>query len=206
MNFVNLTKGQRVALDKDELSKLVVQVSWDGKDTQALSHDFDLDVMAFTLNEKNQCVDGIKGFHFYNMEGTHTPHPMMNNLPMKGSHWKHVFLSEDSTTGHDLDIDEQLLIIPDQTPAEATRIQIWVTIYDAQARNQNFGRIGKANVKIITNLQTYNFDLVEDYSTANAIALIDVYRHHEGWKINALGQAYSANTNDIIKQFGIIAV
>ena len=66
--------------------------------------------------------------------------------------------------------------------------------------------INNAKVKIITDTQTYNFDLVEDYSTANAIALLEVYQHNNSWNINALGQAYSSNTNDLIKQFGIIAV
>ena len=57
-------------------------------------------------------------------------------------------------------------------PAMWRKIVVTVTIYDAQARGQNFGQVANAFVRLVdkqTGVELLRYDLGEDYSTETAI-------------------------------------
>ena len=67
----------------------------------------------------------------------------------------------------------------DQVPSYVEKIVVTVTIYDAQARGQNFGQVANAFVRLVdkqTGVELLRYDLGEDYSTETAIVFAEIYR------------------------------
>ncbi|MER1974253.1 MAG: TerD family protein, partial [Psychrobacter alimentarius] len=81
-----------------------------------------------------------------------------------------------------------------QVPADIDKIVVTVTIHDAATRNQNFGQVANAFIRVVneeTGTEVVRFDLAEDYSVETAMVFGEVYRHNGEWKFRAVGQGYS---------------
>ena len=79
--------------------------------------------------------------------------------------------------------------------AEYDRIVLVVNIYQAVQRQQHFGLIENAFIRIVdakTNQEMCKYNLTEDYSGMTAMIFGEIYRHNGEWKFNAIGQG----TND----------
>ena len=101
----------------------------------------------------------------------------------------------DNLTGAGEGDDEQIIVELDKIPAEYDRIVIVVNIYEATQRNQHFGMIENAFIRLVdgkTNKEMCKYNLSENYSGMTAMIFGEVYRHNGEWKFNAIGQA----TND----------
>ncbi len=101
----------------------------------------------------------------------------------------------DNLTGAGEGDDEQIIVDLDQLPAEYDRIVIVVNIYEANQRNQHFGMIENAFIRLVdgkTNQEMCKYNLSENYTGMTAMIFGEVYRHNGEWKFNAIGQA----TND----------
>ena len=126
---VNLTKGQKVDLTKTNpgLVKIIVGLGWDVNKYDGGS-DFDLDAAAF-LAGNNGKVANDADFVFYG-----------NKEHASGS----VIHTGDNLTGEGEGDDEQLKVDLSKVPAEITKIDFTVTIYDADTRHQNFGQVSNS--------------------------------------------------------------
>lgn len=184
---INLSKGQKVSLTKDNpgLTKVVVGVGWDVNafDTGGA---FDLDGAAFLLADSGK-VSSQSDFVFY------------GNLKHTSGSVEHC---GDNLTGAGDGDDEQIIIDLGSVPAQYDRIVIVVNIYDAAARGQDFGMISNAFIRLVdarNNNEMCRYNLSESYAGMTAMIFGEVYRHNGEWKFNAVGNG----TND--KNLGTLA-
>ncbi len=187
---ISLQKGGNVNLSKEApgLSKLVVGLGWDVRNTDG--NVFDLDGSAFLLTADGK-VRGDVDFIFYN-----------NLKSAEGS----VAHSGDNRTGAGDGDDETLQIDLMQVPAKVDRIAICVTIHEADARRQNFGMVQKAFVRCVNGAggaEIARFDLSEDGSTEAAIVFGEVYRNGADWKFKAVGQGFKGGLGPLASSFGV---
>lgn len=127
---INLSKGQRVSLDKG-VRLALVGLGWDTNRYDG-SADFDLDASAFLLGANGK-VRSDDDFIFY------------GNLQSKDGSVTHT---GDNLTGEGDGDDETLFIDFSKVPADVQKIAITVTIYEAQERGQNFGQVSNAYVRV----------------------------------------------------------
>lgn len=93
-----------------------------------------------------------------------------------------------------------------QVPADIEKIAVTVTIHDAQARNQNFGQVSNAFIRVVneeTGAEVVRFDLAEDYSIETAMVFGEVYKHNGEWKFRAVGQGYAGGLAAMCQQYGV---
>ena len=99
----------------------------------------------------------------------------------------------DNLTGAGDGDDEQIKIDLSKIPANITKIAFTVTIYDAEARRQNFGQVSNAFVRIfneVTGEEILRYDLGEDFSIETAVVFGELYKNGGEWKFNAIGSGY----------------
>lgn len=123
---VNLSKGQRVSLDKS-VTLARIGLGWDTNKYDGGS-DFDLDASVFLLGANGKVLRD-EDFVFY------------NNLNGRNGAVVHT---GDNRTGEGDGDDEAIIIDFTKIPPEIEKIAVTVTIFDAQQRNQNFGQVSNA--------------------------------------------------------------
>lgn len=188
---VNLSKGQKVDLTKGNpgLSKLIVGLGWDTNKYDGGS-DFDLDASAFLCGDNGK-VSADSDFIFYS-----------NTKHSSGA----VEHSGDNTTGSGDGDDEVLKVDLSLVPANVSRIDFTVTIYEAESRGQNFGQVSNAYIHIMdaTNgTELIRYDLGEDFSIETAIVVGELYRHNGEWKFNAIGSGFQGGLHALCQNFGV---
>ena len=188
---INLSKGQKVYLTNGNpgLKNIMVGLGWDVNafDTGA---DFDLDAAAFMLGSNGKCPTD-KEFVFY------------GNLEHPSGAVKHM---GDNRTGDGEGDDEEMEIALADVPANVERIAFTVTIYEAEARRQNFGQVSNAYIRIVdkdTNQELIHYDLGEDFSIETAIVVGELYKHNGEWKFNAIGSGFQGGLAALCGHFGI---
>lgn len=90
-------------------------------------------------------------------------------------------------------------------PDAIERISFTLTIYDAEARKQNFGRV-KVFVRVIDGAackEIFCFDLRDGFSVETAIVGGEIYRHKGEWKFNAVGAGFSGGLKALCEMFGV---
>lgn len=187
---VNLQKGQKVDLTKGNagLSKVLIGLGWDTNRFDG--PDFDLDASAFLLAENGKCASA-DDFVFY------------NNLKHVSGSVEHL---GDNLTGEGDGDDEQIKIDLGQVPASIHKIAITVTIHMAKERNQNFGLVSNAFVRVVderTGAELLRYDLSEDYSIETALVFAELYRHGSEWKFAAVGQGFSDGLAGLVRLYGL---
>ena len=112
----------------------------------------------------------------------------------------------DNLTGDGDGDDEQITIELDKIPANIEKIAFTVTIYDADARKQNFGQVSNAFIRIVdadTNTELIRYDLGEDFSIETAVVVGELYRNAGEWKFNAIGSGFQGGLAALCGHFGI---
>lgn len=188
---IQLSKGQRIDLTKDNptLSKTIIGLGWDVKSYDG-GQDYDLDASAFLLNSAGKCRQDLD-FIFY------------NNLRSTDGSVEHT---GDNRTGEGDGDDEQIKVDLSKVPADVDKIAITVTIHDAEARNQNFGQISNAFVRLVDELtgqEILHFDLGEDFSIETAVVFCELYRHGGDWKFNAVGAGFQGGLAALVNAYGL---
>lgn len=190
---VNLSKGQKVSLTKGNpsLKNILVGLGWDVNAFDSGS-DFDLDASAFLTGSNGKCPTE-KEFIFY------------GNLEHPSGAVKHT---GDNRTGAGEGDDEAIEINLTSVPAGIEKIAFTVTIYEAEARRQNFGQVSNAYIHIIdldTNTEIVRYDLEEDYSIETAVVVGELYKHNGDWKFNAIGSGFQGGLAALCGYYGIDA-
>jgi len=91
-------------------------------------------------------------------------------------------------------------------PADVQKAVFAVTIYDAEARKQNFGMVSNAYIRIVNednNSEIARYDLSEDASTETAMVFGELYRHNGEWKFKAVGQGFAGGLKALAAQHGV---
>ncbi|AEB77065.1 TerD family protein [Clostridium botulinum] len=188
---VSLSKGQKVDLTKTNpgLTKVVVGLGWDINKYDG-GNDFDLDAAAFLL-DGNAKVTSDGDFVFY------------NNLNHDSQSVIHL---GDNRTGEGDGDDEKISVELNKVPSNIEKIDFTVTIHDGELREQNFGQVSNAFIRIInadTNEELIRYDLSEDYSIETALVVGELYRHNGEWKFNAIGSGFQGGLGALCNNFGI---
>ncbi|MCQ2465718.1 MAG: TerD family protein [Oscillospiraceae bacterium] len=193
---VNLQKGQKIDLTKTNagLKMVTVGLGWDEAPKKfslfggGKSQDIDCDALAIALiDDKLKSNDDVV---FY------------NNL----NHKSHCILHQgDNLTGAGDGDDEQVKVYLSDLPAQYNRIVFAVTIYEAYKRNQNFGMIKNAFIRIVNaenNQELCRFNLSDNYDGMTAMVFGELYRHNGEWKFNAVGEGTKDDgVSQIVKRF-----
>lgn len=188
---ISLSKGQKVSLTKGNpgLQKILVGLGWDTNKYTG-NDDFDLDASAFLLN-LNGTVISDADFVFYG-----------NPKHVSGS----VESTGDNRTGEGEGDDEQIKVDLARVPATIERIAFTVSIYEPEARKQNFGMVQNAFVRIVdeaTNAELLRFDLGEDFSLETGVVVGELYRYNGEWKFSAIGAGVPGGLEALCRGFGV---
>jgi len=112
----------------------------------------------------------------------------------------------DNLTGAGDGDDEQIKIDLSRVPAEITKIAFTVTIYEAEARRQNFGQVSNAFVRIFdenTGEELLRYDLGEDFSIETAVVFGELYKNADEWKFNAIGNGVNKDLAGLCEFYGV---
>lgn len=188
---VNLRKGERVSLTKDNpnLDKIHIGLGWDVN--KYGTGDYDLDASVFMLGA-NDKIQQTQHFVFFN-----------NLQSPEGA----VIHTGDNRTGDGDGDDEAIKVQLSKVPASVEKIVFTVTIYDAVARRQNFGQIENAFIRIddeSTGRVLMQYDLTEDYSSASSVIVGEIYRNGAEWKFNAIGGGMKEEIEGVCKKYGVM--
>ncbi len=186
-----LKKGQKIDLTKGNVSlkKILIGLGWDTNKYDG-SNDFDLDAAAFCCGDDGKVHNDLD-FIFY------------NNLKHSSGAIEHL---GDNLTGDGDGDDEQILIDISLVPQNISKINFTVTIHEAKERNQNFGQVSNAYVRVANSdkeQELIRYDLGEDFSIETAVVVAEIYRHGEEWKFNAIGSGFQGGLAALCKNFGL---
>ncbi len=96
----------------------------------------------------------------------------------------------DNLTGEGEGDDEVIMVDLNRLPAEIEKLIFVINIYDGHARNQHFGMIRNAYVRLVNNddkQEFCRFDLDEQYDGCTGIVVGSIYRKNGVWKFSAMG-------------------
>jgi len=187
---VSLSKGGNVSLTKaaPNLTSVTVGLGWDVRTTTGA--DFDLDASAIICNASGKVISD-QHFVFF------------NNLRSPDGAVEH---QGDNLTGSGEGDDEQVKVNLVGLPGEADKVVFTVSIYDAETRNQSFGQVSNAFIRVVNsadNNELARFDLTEDASTETAMVFGELYRNQAEWKFRAIGQGYASGLRGIALDYGV---
>ena len=188
---INLQKGQKVDLTKgnEGLNSILVGLGWDVNVYDGGSQ-FDLDACAFLLGENGKATDS-GDFIFYGNKAHSSG--AINHLG-------------DNLTGDGDGDDEQIVVDLSKVPANIAKISFTVTIYDGEARRQNFGQVSNAFIRLLDNAtgtELIRYDLGEDFSIETSVVVGELYRHGGEWKFNAIGNGFSGGLAALCSHYGV---
>lgn len=183
---VSLQKGQKVDLTKGRagLGKIMVGLGWDpvkqGGGLFGRTPEIDCDASVFMLNAEEKLKNPAKDTVYF------------KNLVSPDGSVRHM---GDNLTGEGEGDDEQIFVDLGAIPESVHNLVFVVNIYDSIKRNQHFGMIRNAFIRIVNsanNEELMRFSLTDDYSGRTALIVGKVYRHNGEWKFAAVGEG----TND----------
>lgn len=176
---INLSKGQKINLGQ---TNVTIGLGW--TPNEGTGQAFDLDCSVFMLNEQ-KVIPTDKHFIFYN-----------NTTSPDGA----LVHSGDDRTGakasRNLD-DERIAIDVTKLNDDIKELLFVVTIDQATAKQQNFGQVKDAFIRIVDNNnpdpltnEIAKFDLGEDFSIETSIEFGRLYKKDDVWKFDASGVGY----------------
>ena len=185
---VNLIKGQKIGLTADKgLKKILVGLGWDAADQTGsfLKNLFigkpapiDYDCSCILLGADGKVIsDELSRTAVY-----------FNNLTDASGAIVH---RGDNLTGEGEGDDEQITVDLSRVPENVERLVFAVNIYNANVREQHFGMIKNAFIRLQdmdSGEEICRFSLADDYSGMTGMIMGEIYRQDGEWKFNAIGQ------------------
>ncbi|MEC4892014.1 MAG: TerD family protein [Oscillatoria sp. PMC 1051.18] len=189
---INLQKGQQISLKKEEpdLTQLMCGLGWDlvkqkrGGLFGAFSNtaDFDLDASVLCLNAQGKVRDRSNVIYY-------------GNLQHSSGAITHL---GDNLTGEGEGDDEQVIVNLPLVPPEITKLVFTVNIYKCLEREQNFGQVNNAFVRLvnsITNREIARYNLSgQSYTNKTGMILAEVSRQNDDWQVTAIGEGIRVNS------------
>ena len=187
---VTLAKGGNVSLSKAAPNLTAVQIGLGWQARATTGADFDLDASALLCSGGR--VLGDEYFVFY------------NNLKSPEGSVEHM--GDELVGGTGAADDEVVKVNLTQVPPQVDKIVFPVSIYDAEARLQNFGQVRNAYIRVVNQAdgaELARYDLSEDASSETAMIFGELYRYNNEWKFRAVGQGYASGLRGIALDFGV---
>ena len=209
---VNLQKGQRVDLKKSDgsvLSSVMIGLGWDeaeqpstpkqsggflsglfgvGSSRRTRVHNIDCDASVFVCRD-GRLRSSEDVVYFGNLE-----HP--------SGAIKHM---GDNLTGEGDGDDEEIFIDLAKLPKDCDKLVFVVNVYKARERNQDFGKIKNAFIRICDNStgeEIFRYNLSENYEGMTAMIFGEIYLRNDQWRFNAIGQATTDdNLTELAERF-----
>ncbi|HEY9765032.1 MAG TPA: TerD family protein [Chroococcales cyanobacterium] len=180
---VNLTKGQKISLEKEAggaLSKVVMGLGWDAKKKGGMlgalfggTQEIDLDASCVLFDEAGNMVDSVWFRQLKSKDGS-------------------IVHTGDNRTGAGEGDDEQIIVDLPKVPANIKSLVFVVNSFTGQ----NFSQIENAFCRMVdqaSNREIAKYDLsCSGNHTAQIMA--KVYRHGGEWKMHAIGENASGKT------------
>lgn len=193
---ISLSKGEKISLTKaatdlgvtGALDNLTIGLGWDVNNFTGAA--FDLDASAFLLAANDKVLNN-SGFIFYGQ-----PSDTVGSVKHTG----------DNKTGEGDGDDEQLKVCLSKVPTEIEKIIFTVTIYECKTRNQTFGQVKNAFIRVVddnSGREIIRYDLSEDFSTQTALVVGELYRHNGEWKFNAVGSGFPDDLSSFCARYGV---
>ncbi len=186
---MELKKGQKIDITKTNpnIKSIVVSMGWNTKDYRE-NNEFDIDAAAFVLCE-NSKVESDDDFVFYN-----------------NSNWGKGAISHSVNENTNIEDKESIKIEFSKLPNKVSKIAFTCTIYDFDKRNQNFGQVKNAYIKVINEengIEIARYNLEGNMSIETAIVFGELYKHNNEWKFNPIGSGYIGGLNALCKDYGV---
>lgn len=208
------------------LEKFSVGLGWQVREDASAKDDFDLDVSAFMVDASGK-IPTDDYLVFYNSEKRLRADENGKLLaPIKivpYTDWR----SNDEMRAQSRPVDPEISVIgsidneegDDEGDAETIdmelskvrsdidKIIIYVSIYDAKNRHQNFGQVENAYVRIYSEgheaigQEDIIYDLTEDFSTCASVEFVQLYRHNGSWKVKALGVGHHGEFDELVAKY-----
>ncbi|MBI1215967.1 MAG: chemical-damaging agent resistance protein C [Alphaproteobacteria bacterium] len=188
-----LTKGGEVMLGSvaPGMVRVFVGLGWEAPEEND-GFPIDIDASAFLIGRENRVRSDID-FIFY------------NNLEGEDGGIRHRGDNIEGTESADVDA-EIIDIDLEKLNFDIEKIAFAVTIHNAEERQQTFGLVKNAYMRIVnadTNEEVARFDLSEDASEDNAIIFGELVREIESWKFKALGDGSDGGLYQIARDYGV---
>ena len=194
---INLKKNEGVDLRKNNrnITKLRVGLGWNANANG--EEDFDLDASAFLLTANGQ-VRSEKDLVFYGAldHVSDSVHHMGDNLV--------------GGIGEGRGDDEQITVDLSKIPSVYQEIVFTVTIYDWDVRNQNFGMVQNAYIRVMDESdpnksaeELVRYDLTEDFSKDTAVIAGKISKENDMWRFTAIGESYSGGLYALCKKYNV---
>ena len=188
---INLSKGERISLEKvaPGLIQIFIGLGWDINPTDT-GGDFDIDASIFLLGSNEKLISD-KHFIFYN--NLKSPDPEQS-VQQRG----------DNRTGAGEGDDEIIDVNLKTVPPEVEKMVLTVTIHEADQRQQNFGQVSNAFVRIVNcenEKEIIRYDLTEDFSVETALIMAELYRKDGEWRMNAVGAGYQGGLQALVERY-----
>ena len=219
---INLIKGQTVDLRKNakgediyDLSSVTIGLGWDirqkqkgflGKLLGAKEEEYDLDAIAFLLDENGKIADlgrtvmTQSGQNRSLYEGDVI---YFNSLQHPSGH---IWLTGDNRTGEGDGDDEQIIVKLDSLSQKYQRILFVVSIYQGIQNNQHFGMLDNAFIRAVDaqkrEITKYNLSTDASLNGMCSVVFAEAYRKGKDWKFRAIGDAFPTdNFVEILKKY-----
>lgn len=219
---INLVKGQSINLRKSDsgetfdLSQVTIGLGWDINEKPlgfmgklfgggGNQEDFDLDAMAFLLDENGKIANEGKTIQKGNVNvGYHGGDIMFFNSQSHPS--GHIWLTGDNRTGAGSGDDEQIIVQLDNLGQQYKRIIFFITIYQGKKKNQHFSMVKNAYIRAVDakGREITRFSLSGNDSLNGMCSLVfaEAYRKDNDWKFRALAEPHQSDLLvDMIKKY-----
>lgn len=188
---INLSKGERISLEKVSpgLVQIFIGLGWDINVTDT-GGDFDIDASIFLLDSNEKLISD-KHFIFYN--NLTSPDPE-KSIQQRG----------DNRTGAGEGDDEIIDVNLKTVPPDVAKMVLTVTIHEAEKRQQNFGQVSNAFVRVVNcenEEEIIRYDLTEDFSVETALIMAELYRKDGEWRMNAVGAGYEGGLQALVERY-----
>ena len=188
---INLSKGQRISLEKASpgLKQIFIGLGWDVNATDT-GGDFDIDASLFLVDGSEKLISD-QHFIFYNNQISPDPD---QSIQQRG----------DNRTGAGEGDDEIIDVNLTTVPTDIDKVIITVTIHEADKRQQNFGQVSNAYVRIVNSEneeEVIRYDLTEDFSIETALIMAELYRKDGEWRMNAVGAGYEGGLQALVDRY-----
>lgn len=186
MKQVNLKKGSRVELVKG-VNNLKIEITW-----STIHSTLDLDIMALELDSEQLIANNdINHLVFYN-----------NIKDPQGA----LVHSGDDRTGEG-DGEEMKLDIS-KLDENVSEVLFILNIFESTKKNQNFGDIKHAVVRIYYNNESipalvYNIEDEESHKTATVLKVISIYKSGNIWKVRAINEGVTSTLSHVLTNYGL---
>jgi tellurium resistance protein TerD len=183
---ISLQKGGRFNLTKTEpsLKKIYLGLGWEMKSGHAL----DLDSSVFMLNAKGK-IPSEEYFVFY------------NNLKSPDGAVQHT---GDNRTGIGEGDDELIMAHLGLLEETVSEILVVVTMHDAAVRQQNFGMVHDAYIRLVdvdTNREILRYNLAQEYPTATEVEFGRLKKESGEWHFIASGIGTNTGLQAYVDRF-----